>query len=258
METGYIMATVAVAVIVMLVLSVFIALRSKIRNFSRSLFGTDSLIDGYKQQTHEYNETPRSLHSMTKVYLPLILHDFPEFEYETYRNKVESLLRSYFTAVSTKKASALTEECSLTLKNNVQGIIDDLNFKNQKRIFSSVTLHDIQIAKYVKNGATATVFFEASVGCYSYIEDEKGNVVSGSREEKNQSVYQIGLVYVQDIDKIGSHLEGLGINCPNCGAPVKTLGKKVCEYCGTPISEINVRAWQFNSVLENTYRQRPY
>ena len=248
MDVGLITVIAIIAVILIIILIVITAIRNKIRSVSRSLFGTDSLIDGYKQQTHEYNETPRSLHSMTKVYLPLILHDFPEFEYEAYRNKVESLLRSYFTAVSTKKASVLTEECSLTLKNNVQGIIDDLNSKNQKRIFSSVTLHDIQIAKYVKNGATATVFFEASVGCYSYIEDEKGNVVSGSREEKNQSVYQIGLVYVQDIDKIGSHLEGLGINCPNCGAPLTSLGAKKCEYCGSPVLELNIHAWTFTKV----------
>lgn len=255
MNTGLLIQIIIIAAVVILVVVAVLIVRNKIRNFSRQMFGTDSLVEGYKNQTHEYNETPLSLHAMTDIYLPQILRDFPEFEYEAYKNKAESLLRSYFTAVSTKKTSALTEECSLTLKNNVQGIIDGLNAKNETKFFDSVVLHDIQIARYVKDGATATIFFEISTGCYNYTEDENGNVVSGSKEEKKQAIYQIGLVYVQDIDKVGNHLEGLGINCPNCGAPIKNLGS---EYCGTSISEINIRAWRFNSVAETNYRQRPY
>ena len=258
MNTGLLIQIIIIAAVVILVVVAVLIVRNKIRNFSRQMFGTDSLVEGYKNQTHEYNETPLSLHAMTDIYLPQILRDFPEFEYEAYKNKAESLLRSYFTAVSTKKTSALTEECSLTLKNNVQGIIDGLNAKNETKFFDSVVLHDIQIARYVKDGATATIFFEISTGCYNYAEDENGNVGSGSKEEKKQAIYQIGLVYVQDIDKVGNHLEGLGINCPNCGAPIKNLGSKFCEYCGTSISEINIRAWRFNSVSETNYRQRPY
>ena len=258
MNTGLLIQIIIIAAVVILVVVAVLIVRKKIRNFSRQMFGTDSFVEGYKNQTHEYNETPLSLHAMTDIYLPQILRDFPEFEYEAYKNKAESLLRSYFTAVSTKKTSALTEECSLTLKNNVQGIIDGLNAKNETKFFDSVVLHDIQIARYVKDGATATIFFEISTGCYNYAEDENGNVVSGSKEEKKQAIYQIGLVYVQDIDKVGNHLEGLGINCPNCGAPIKNLGSKFCEYCGTSISEINIRAWRFNSVSETNYRQRPY
>ena len=258
MNTGLLIQILIIAAVVILVVVAVLIVRNKIRNFSRQMFGTDSLVEGYKNQTHEYNETPLSLHAMTDIYLPQIMRDFPEFEYEAYKNKAESLMRSYFTAVSAKKTSALTEECSPTLKNNVQGIIDDLNAKNQTKFFDSVVLHDIQIARYAKDGATATIFFEISTGCYNYTEDENGNVVSGSKEEKKQAIYQIGLVYVQDIDKVGNHLEGLGINCPNCGAPVKNLGSKFCEYCGTSISEINIRAWRFNSVAETNYRQKPY
>ena len=258
MNTGLLIQIIIIAAVVILVVVAVLIVRNKIRNFSRQMFGTYSLVERYKNQTHEYNETPLSLHAMTDIYLPQILRDFPEFEYEAYKNKAESLLRSYFTAVSTKKTSALTEECSLTLKNNVQGIIDGLNAKNETKFFDSVVLHDIQIARYVKDGATATIFFEISTGCYNYTEDENGNVVSGSKEEKKQAIYQIGLVYVQDIDKVGNHLEGLGINCPNCGAPIKNLGSKFCEYCGTSISEINIRAWRFNSVSETNYRKCPY
>ena len=39
-------------------------------------------------------------------------------------------------------------------------------------------------------------------------------------------------------------------NCPNCGAPISTLGSKVCEYCGTPIVELNIYAWTFSNIEE--------
>lgn len=252
-----IMPLIIIAVIIIIILVAVIAIRNKIRQISRSMFGTNSFIEGINQQKEQMSETPRSLHSMTSIYLPNILRDFPEFDCELYKNKAKSLLRSYFTALSTKKALALTEECSLTLKNYVQGIIEDLTSRNVKQVFSQVVMHDVEIARYIKNGATVTIVFVISVGCYNYIEDENGNVVFGDKNIKQQSVYEVGLVYVQDVDKV-QNAESLGINCPNCGAPIKNLGNKFCEYCGTSIIEVNTRAWKFDSVKEQTTQRRQY
>ena len=251
------MPLILIAVIAIIILCVVVAIRNKIREVSRSLFGTNSFVEGINQQKEQMSETPRSLHSMTSIYLPNILKDFPEFDYELYKNKAKSLLRSYFTAVSTKKASALTEECSLTLKNYVQGVIEDLNVTNTKQVFSQTVIHDIEIARYIKTGATVTIVFVASVGQYSYIEDATGKVVFGDKDIKLQTVYEIGLVYVQDVDRVEGN-EALGINCPNCGAPIKNLGHKFCDYCGTSIVEVNTRAWKFDSVKEQTTQRRRY
>ena len=251
------MPLILIAVIAIIILCVVVAIRNKIREVSRSLFGTNSFVEGINQQKEQMSETPRSLHSMTSIYLPNILKDFPEFDYELYKNKAKSLLRSYFTAVSTKKASALTEECSLTLKNYVQGVIEDLNVTNTKQVFSQTVIHDIEIARYIKTGATVTIVFVASVGQYSYIEDATGKVVFGDKDIKLQTVYEIGLVYVQDVDRVEGN-EALGINCPNCGAPIKNLGYKFCDYCGTSIVEVNARAWKFDSVKEQTTQRRQY
>lgn len=234
-----------------------IVIKNKLRDVSRSLFGTNSFIDGINKQKEEMSETPRSLHAMTSVYLPQIMRDFPQFDYELYRNKTKSLLRSYFTAVQSKNASALSEECSLTLKNYVQGIIEDLNARNVKHIFREVVIHDVQIARYIKTGATVTILFEVSTGLYSYIEDENGAVVFGDKSLKQQSVFEVGLVYIQDAEKFGVS-EAVGLNCPNCGAPITNLGSKFCEYCGTGIIEFNGRVWKFDSVREQTTSKRQY
>lgn len=247
----------AVVIVGILVWAIFSAKR-KTRDISRKMFGTDSLIDGVNKQREMLSETPRSLHAMTSVYLPQITRDFPEFDYEHYKNKAKSVLRSYFTALHTKKASALTEEHTLALENYVQGIISDLNTRNVSQIFNQAVIHDVQIARYIKTGATVTILFELAVGCYNYIEDENHNVVFGDKSLKTQSVYEIGLVYVQDADKVNANGDALGINCPNCGAPIKNLGTKFCNYCGTSVIEVNTRAWKFDSVREQTTQRRQY
>ncbi|MGN1432635.1 MAG: zinc ribbon domain-containing protein [Ruminococcus sp.] len=252
-----IITLVIVAILVLAVLIGVVAIKHKLRDVSRSLFGTNSFFDGINKQKEQMSETPRSLHAMTSIYLPQIMRDFPQFDYELYKNKAKSLLRSYFTAVQTKKTSALSEECSTTLKSYVQGIIEDMNARNVKQIFREIVIHDVQIARYIKTGATVTILFELSVGHYSYIEAENGSVVFGDKNLKQQSVYEVGLVYIQDAEKFGA-AEAVGLNCPNCGAPITNLGRKFCEYCGTGIIEFNERVWKFDSVREQTTSKRQY
>ena len=52
--------------------------------------------------------------------------------------------------------------------------------------------------------------------------------------------------------------EGLGLTCPNCGAPIKNLGQKFCLYCGTGVVEVNARVWKFNAVREQTKRKTAF
>ncbi len=258
MNIGIIITCAVITLAAAAAVGVFLYFKFKVRLLSRSMFGTDSFMQGVRQQQKKMSETPMSVHSMTEVYLPQILRDFPEFDYELYKNKAQSLLKSYFVAIGSKKVSALAEECSLTLKNSVQSIIEDLNSRNVTQVFSSVVIHDVQISRYIKDGKTVTIMFEISVGYYSYSVDEQGNVVFGDKEMKSQTIYEVGLVYVQDADKVESNGEALGINCPNCGAPIKNLGSKFCEYCGSGIVEVNLRAWKFNSVREQTTARKQY
>lgn len=233
------------------------AVRRRVRRLSRDMFGTDSLIKGYKEQKKQVSESPVSVRSMTKIYLPQIQADFPDFDYQFYKTKAESVLRSYFTAVNTKNVIALTEECGDPLKNTVTGIIEDLETRNHTQVFAENVIHDIQIARYIKDGVTVTILFNASVGQYSYVEDDQGKVVLGSKEYKHQTIYEIALVYIQDAKKYGGD-EGIGLNCPNCGAPIRNLGQKFCEHCGSGVVELNTRVWHFDSIHEQTTYKKSY
>lgn len=248
---------ITVVVIIVAVAAIVLAVRAKMRTLSRNMFGTDSLLDGYRQQKRQVSEQPVSVRSMTSIYLPQIQKDFPAFDYDLYKTKAESVLRSYFTAVNTKNVLALTEECGQPLKNSVIGIIEDLQARNLTQFFTENVVHDLQIGRYLKNGATVTILFNAAVGQYAYTENEKGEVVLGSREYKHQTIYEIALVYVQDAKKMGSNTdEGLGLNCPNCGAPIKNLGQKFCEHCGSGVIEVNSRVWHFDAIREQTVGKR--
>ena len=66
-----------------------------------------------------------------------------------------------------------------------------------------------------------------------------------------QSKYNTDVIYIQDRALVEEERDfALGLNCPNCGAPVSGTGSKVCEYCGTPIVELNLYAWSFSNIAE--------
>ena len=249
---------ITVGVILIAIVVAVLVIRHKIREISRKVFGTSSFLDGYTQKKRQLSETPRSVQSMTSIYLPQIHRDFPEFDYDLYKNKAESVLRGYFAAISTKNISALNkEEISNTLMNNVQGIIEELESLNQTQTFSENVIHNTQLARYDKDGMTVRLQFNAAVGQYVYIEDKDGKVVFGSKDLKHQTVYEIALVYIQDSDKMG-YGEAMGLNCPNCGAPIKNLGQKFCDHCGSGVIEVNTRSWFFDSVTEQSVYKKAH
>lgn len=255
---GLIVTLVLIAVVAIVIAVAVYKIRNGIRHISRTMFGTDSFAQGINNQKRTMSETPRSLQAMTSLCLPRIQRDFPEFDYDDYRQKAETVLRSYMNSIEEKNPSLLYGECSNALKDSVSSIITDLDSRGYTQNFNDVVIHRTEISRYTKDGATARIVFVSSVGSYTYTTDAVGNVVYGEKNMKTQSVYETELVYVQNVDMVANGSEGLGINCPNCGAPIKNLGQKICEYCGTGITEINIRAWKFSSVREQTTTTRPY
>lgn len=255
---AFIVPLVIIAALAVVILVIFLYLRSKVRRFSQQAFGTKDIVKAAKE-IEKSSESARAIHGMTDVYLPLIKKDFPEFDYEVFAGRVEGVLKSYLAAITARDLSKLSPDCSDSLKNTTLGIIRGLEANNCIREFSDVTIHQTEIARYEKNGGSATILFNSSVGHYDVTRDSNGKIVAGSKEKKRQTVYDVALVYAQDVAKMSSYnASAMGINCPNCGAPVTNLGSKFCEYCGTGIREINVRSWSFEYVKEEKVTSKPY
>lgn len=235
--------------------------KKKLRDVSQEAFGTDSLIKGYKQTKEKLAETPRSLHAMTSMILPAIQRDFPEFDYESFRAKAENMLRAYFNSIESKSTKEL-ESVSATdnIKDKVNGIISDLDSMGRTQHYDEIVIHRTEISNYERRSGCCVITLESAVGCYDFITDEAENVVGGDKTLKQQKVYSEELVYIQDPDKIreAGYYHSISLSCPNCGAPVKKIGTKFCEFCGSGVKEINIRSWSFNTIKELGSQTKKY
>ncbi len=101
-----------------------------------------------------------------------------------------------------------------------------------------ITIHETEISDYRRSEGTCYIRCQTSAG---YRTD------AGTWMEKK---YETDIVYIQDVSQLPPTQTGVGLNCPNCGAPIKMLGAKTCPYCGTGITELNIRVWKVNGTKE--------
>ncbi len=61
----------------------------KVRSISRQAFGTENILEDFRQMEVENSTTPKSVAGMTSLYLPKIKKDFPEFQYDEMKVRAE-------------------------------------------------------------------------------------------------------------------------------------------------------------------------
>ena len=66
----------------------WLRVRKQVRLFSLAIFGTSSLREGLERQADILGETPKSVSGMTKLCLPQIESDFPEFQWAQWRDRI--------------------------------------------------------------------------------------------------------------------------------------------------------------------------
>ncbi len=215
---------------------VAIFLYMKFQKFKRSEIGqlAGELIKDFKSgegvvTEEEIARTPKSVSAMDSVYLPNIMKDFPEFNWAEWRAGVRNAVMRYMQALDEGDASILGEYPGLRKKAEVEiAATASREYKNR-------WVYKTAIRRYDKTKGLCTIHTETSA---SY--DAGGKT--------QQTVFDVDLVYVQDADQLDGEM--LGYSCPNCGAPVKKLGSKVCEYCGTALEPMNIRVWQIKDIQE--------
>ena len=102
--------------------------REKLRRLSRMAFGTDSITEGLEQQAKELAVTPKSVSAMTRIFLPQIQRDFPDFHIEQFKDKVENALMLALQAISAADAGiferqikdGVSEEFLAQIKNRIR------------------------------------------------------------------------------------------------------------------------------------------
>lgn len=215
--------------------------RRKLRELSRAAFGTDDFLQGLKQQEIRYAQMSKAVSGMTRLELPRIQRDFPEFSWDEWRQKCEAALLAYLSALETRSVPVLSG-ISPTLRSRIALEIRDLQDSGISPRFDRVKIHRTEIVRYEKAPGICRILVQSAVEYHCPDNPPE----AGSRLE--QARYDMELVYVQDLGKLSDLSISAGVNCPNCGAPITALGAKSCAYCGTAVEPLNLRAWVLHAI----------
>lgn len=199
-----------------------------------------------------FDEEPKSVAAMTRIFEPQIMRDFPEFSWEEFKHKSENMLVSALLAISAENPARLVES-SEDIKKQVVNMIEDNRARGISETYSDITIHQTEIANYQKMNGKCVITIQSAVGAL-YCKMQDGKLIRGDKKYKTQSKYNVELVYIQDKELAGEGT-AMGTVCPQCGAPIKRLGSKFCEYCGAGVVPINIRVWSLHKFYEVDYNQ---
>ncbi|MBE5937414.1 MAG: zinc ribbon domain-containing protein [Lachnospiraceae bacterium] len=233
-------------------LYLFFAIRKTAQKFSKELYGTSDISEGMKKAKQQIADTPKSLSAMTRLELPRIVKDFPQFNYDEMKERAEGVLTGYLLGIQSKSTGTLTDAAITSeLRKQLEDKIELLKLNNRTEHFNDFKIHRTEISRYIKEKGRCIVTFQTAASALHYVTDDNDNVITGDRDFREQSRYSISMVYIQNRDIVENNaVDGNSLNCPNCGAPISNLGDKICSYCGTGIVEYNIRVWSFDDVSE--------
>lgn len=216
----------------------FFYFKYKFKNFLQKYFNTGDLKEAIKKSEITASETPKSISSMEPILKEKLARDFPDTNINYFRKEAERLIIDSLKAIEDNSTEGLDYNYKII------AWINSKIKKNKKDNvhFNSIKFHQTSLSGYSKNGVVATIVFSSSL---EYMLEKNGGV-----SEKVQDRYKVEFIYVIDVDKVSDDVKSLGLNCPNCGAPVKTLGAKYCTYCGTGITELVDRVWTLNNIKD--------
>ena len=163
----------------------------RVKRFSRQLFGTDDILQGVKKAQEDLSTTPRSVSAMTRIALPQIVSDFPDFEYNEMKQRAENVLMQYFEAVTAQDVTIL-QEGNEDLKEQLRSQIRALVSQEKWEHFTQVKIHQTEIARYRKEAGRCIVTFQSAVESFHYVTDAAHAVVRGS----DHILEQLSLIHI--------------------------------------------------------------
>ena len=220
--------------------------RYRISQFSREAFGTPDIIEGFRQQEAEYVERPKAVSGMTRLEVPKIEKDFPEFHWPEWCAKCEKTLREFLEAIEHQDVSYI-KDAGQSLKDQARLRIAENKELGIEEAYDQFRVHQTEINRYEKSPGMCRIKVQSAVEYYySRRGDKKKKDIENHKEQHR---FNLELVYIQDITKLSSmYASSVSIHCPNCGGVLEHLGSRHCEYCGAGLEAFNTRIWSINRI----------
>ncbi len=232
---------VVIAIIVLAIAGGIMFIKWKLNSVTKRYLGMGlgQTADMLKQGLQEEATTPKSISNVSAMYKPKLERDFPDMSYERFIEMANSALLSILTSIE----SGSTDNMKLatdTLREKVYNIIRDNQNKGTVEHFDNVKIHRTAIADYKSTSDIATAVFEISFECMHFCEGKKNK----NPDTLCQMAASVTLSYGREFSEDSSSLT-FSHNCPNCGAPVYSVGGRMmqCKYCGTGVTEDVHRSW---------------
>jgi hypothetical protein len=254
-------------------------IRVAIKKVKSSIVG--KIINGISSELAASNQTifdidfrpvsePRSISDLSSALLPTISRDFPDLNIRQLISACENLLCESLNEIMHRSSAVYvekereedalffsgTENVMLPLrvtdsyKAQILRKIDVLRNKGQSEYFENSIVHRTGINKYEKNAGTCAITFQTALEYLHYIK-QNDSVISGSISTVEQARYNLQVIYVMDESKLPMRDSGaFGMVCPNCGAAVRSLGNRSCEFCGVALKGVDVRLWRADRLVE--------
>jgi len=233
-----------IVIIMLLILVVvsfifYLKIKTDINVFLKKIFGTCSLKDIVRKHNYEMQETPKTLYGMDSVYMNTISKDFPDLNINELKVMAESYIIKCLSAIESKNKENLNFG-NEKLDSFIISKIDDLGDSIVR--FDSIKIHRTILNCYEKNKSVATLKFQTAIE-YRYKKDN-------DEYKKIQDRFSTEFIYIIDERQVSGPSKALGLNCPNCGAPISNVGEKYCNYCGSGIKDIVKRVWILNDISQ--------
>lgn len=215
---------IGVIILILFIIFCYFYIKRKIKNIVGNIDFKEVM------KVHD-EEIPRSLSSMDSLYLKEIKKDFPDLNINELKSKVEKYILEIHNCIESKSINKKID--NEKVKEYIKARIDD-----SKNIdYKDIKIHKTVVSKYKKEKGVCTIVFATA---FEIREDDI----------KKQKRIDSELIYVYDSSKTPDNIKSFGINCPNCGAPIKTLNHKSCSYCGSGVIDIVKKTFVLNNIKE--------
>lgn len=193
--------------------------------------GLSEFLRMVKHADLQSQRTPRSLSGGDTLFLPIILRDFPEFHLQFAKSEIGNNIVGIFNYINGEHFQG---------KEKVQAFADTLKERYEQKAVSNDRVHKTCISNYVKTQGTATIQFQTAFQ-FDYQDERRGRLTAQER-------YETDYTYLIQENRMEDGEHAVSVRCGYCGAPMESVGAKLCAYCGTALDVIQDRAWQITGV----------